>query len=77
MSSKPWLFCLLIITPCFAWSVPAYLQLRYLGATNVRLYNGGWSHWGNRPALPVVEGEMPYSIDKTTTYQLFKPHIRF
>jgi thiosulfate/3-mercaptopyruvate sulfurtransferase len=41
----------------------AYLQLKHLGARDVRLYNGGWSHWGNRLTLPVVEGEKPYSGD--------------
>lgn len=41
----------------------AYLQLKHLGVKNVRLYNGGWSHWGNRLTLPVVEGAEPYSGD--------------
>jgi len=41
----------------------AYLQLKHLGVKDVRLYNGGWSHWGNRLTLPVVEGEEPYSGD--------------
>jgi thiosulfate/3-mercaptopyruvate sulfurtransferase len=41
----------------------AYLQLKHLGARDVRLYNGGWSHWGNRLSLPTVEGEKPYSGD--------------
>ncbi|MBF0256605.1 MAG: sulfurtransferase [Gammaproteobacteria bacterium] len=41
----------------------AYLQLKHLGYTDVRLYNGGWSHWGNQLTLPVVEGEQPYSGD--------------
>ena len=39
----------------------AYLQLKHLGVEDVRLYNGGWSHWGNELTLPVVEGEQPYS----------------
>lgn len=39
----------------------AFMQLKHLGAKDVRLYNGGWSHWGNRLSLPVVEGEKPYS----------------
>lgn len=39
----------------------AYLQLKHLGVKDVRLYNGGWSHWGNRLTLPVVEGDKPYS----------------
>jgi len=41
----------------------AYLQLKQLGVADVRLYNGGWSHWGNELTLPVVEGEAPYSGD--------------
>ncbi|HEB95511.1 MAG TPA: sulfurtransferase [Sedimenticola thiotaurini] len=41
----------------------AYLQLKHLGARDVRLYDGGWSHWGNRLTLPTVEGEKPYSGD--------------
>ena len=38
----------------------AWMQLKHLGAKDVRLYNGGWSHWGNRLTLPVVEGDQPY-----------------
>ena len=38
----------------------AWLQLTYLGYKDVRLYNGGWAHWGNRLSLPVVKGERPY-----------------
>lgn len=41
----------------------AYLQLKHLGVKDVRLYNGGWSHWGNELTLPVVDGETPYSGD--------------
>jgi thiosulfate/3-mercaptopyruvate sulfurtransferase len=41
----------------------AYLQLKALGYTDVRLYNGGWSHWGNELALPVVEGDEPWGGD--------------
>jgi thiosulfate/3-mercaptopyruvate sulfurtransferase len=41
----------------------AYQQLKHLGARDVRLYNGGWSHWGNRLTLPTLEGEKPYSGD--------------
>jgi thiosulfate/3-mercaptopyruvate sulfurtransferase len=41
----------------------AYMQLKHLGVTDVRLYNGGWSHWGNELTLPVVEGNKPYSGD--------------
>jgi len=39
----------------------AYLQLKHLGVKDVRLYNGGWSHWGNRLTLPVVKGKDAYS----------------
>ncbi len=38
----------------------AWLQLRSLGYRNIRLYNGGWAHWGNRLSLPVVQGPEPY-----------------
>lgn len=38
----------------------AYLQLKHLGYEDVRLYNGGWAHWGNTQTLPVVQGEEPY-----------------
>ena len=41
----------------------AYLQLKHLGVKDIRLYNGGWSHWGNALTLPVVEGEGSYSGD--------------
>ncbi len=41
----------------------AYLQLKHLGVKDVRLYNGGWSHWGNELTLPVVEGDKPYNGD--------------
>ena len=41
----------------------ACLQLKHLGYEDVRLYNGGWTHWGNRLTLPVVEGTGPYSGD--------------
>ena len=41
----------------------AYMQLKHLGAKDVRLYNGGWSHWGNELTLPVLEGNTPYSGD--------------
>jgi thiosulfate/3-mercaptopyruvate sulfurtransferase len=41
----------------------AYLQLKHLGYRDVRLYNGGWSHWGNELALPVVEGAEPLGGD--------------
>jgi thiosulfate/3-mercaptopyruvate sulfurtransferase len=38
----------------------AYMQLKSLGYQDVRLYNGGWSHWDNTLALPVIAGEQPY-----------------
>lgn len=38
----------------------AYMQLKALGYDDVRLYDGGWSHWGNALTLPVVEGDEPY-----------------
>ncbi len=41
----------------------AYMHLKYLGYKDVRLYNGGWSHWGNRLSLPVVDGDKPYGGD--------------
>lgn len=41
----------------------AYAQLKSLGYKNVKLYDGGWSHWGNRLTLPTVEGEKPYAGD--------------
>ncbi|MBK1719913.1 sulfurtransferase [Thiocystis violacea] len=41
----------------------AYLQLKHLGYRDVRLYNGGWSHWGNELTLPVVEGPEPFGGD--------------
>lgn len=41
----------------------AYTQLKSLGYKHVKLYNGGWSHWGNRLTLPTVEGEKPYAGD--------------
>ncbi len=41
----------------------AWMQLKHLGYKDVRLYNGGWSHWGNTLTLPVVEGEEAYGVD--------------
>jgi thiosulfate/3-mercaptopyruvate sulfurtransferase len=38
----------------------AWMQLKSLGYRDVRLYNGGWSHWGNELTLPTVMGEQPY-----------------
>lgn len=39
----------------------ACMQMKSLGYKDVRLYNGGWSHWGNQLTLPVVEGTEPWS----------------
>jgi thiosulfate/3-mercaptopyruvate sulfurtransferase len=41
----------------------AWMQLKHLGYEDVRLYNGGWSHWGNALTLPVVEGDAPLGGD--------------
>ena len=41
-------------------STLAWLQLKALGYKDVRVYNGGWSDWGNNLTLPVVTGDMPY-----------------
>ena len=41
----------------------AYVQLKSLGYKDVRLYDGGWSHWGNRLSLPTVISDKPYSGD--------------
>ena len=38
----------------------AYMQLKSLGYKDVRLYNGGWSHWDQSLSLPVVKGDKPY-----------------
>ncbi|MEG3619692.1 rhodanese-like domain-containing protein [Magnetovibrio sp. PR-2] len=38
----------------------AYMQLKAIGYKDVRLYNGGWGHWGNELSLPVVEGREPF-----------------
>lgn len=41
----------------------AWMQLKSLGYQDVRLYNGGWSHWGNELTLPTVMGAEPYDAD--------------
>ncbi|MFA5626517.1 MAG: rhodanese-like domain-containing protein [Thiohalomonadaceae bacterium] len=41
----------------------AWMQLKSLGYEDVRLYNGGWSHWGNELTLPTVMGAEPYDAD--------------
>ncbi len=38
----------------------AYQQLTHLGYTNVKVYDGGWSHWGNWLDIPTVEGDKPF-----------------
>jgi len=38
----------------------AYIQLKALGYEDVRLYNGGWAHWGNELSLPVIMGSEPW-----------------
>lgn len=38
----------------------AYLQLTHLGYKGVKLYNGGWSQWGNWQDLPTVKGNKPF-----------------
>ncbi len=38
----------------------AFLQLKHLGYKDVKLYNGGWSHWGNWLDLPTVKGGKPF-----------------
>ena len=40
-----------------------WMQLKHLGFEDVRLYNGGWAHWGNALSLPVVEGEEPFDAN--------------
>lgn len=37
-----------------------YLQLKSLGYKNVKLYNGGWSQWGNWLDVPTVKGDKPF-----------------
>jgi len=44
-------------------STLAWLQLKSLGYRDVRVYNGGWSDWGNNLTLPVVVGDKPYDGD--------------
>ena len=40
-----------------------WMQLKHLGFDDVRLYNGGWAHWGNAFSLPVVNGEQPFDAN--------------
>ncbi len=39
----------------------SYMQLKSLGYKNIKLYNGGWAHWGNNLVLPAVIGDNPYT----------------
>ena len=41
----------------------AYQQLTHLGYQDVRLYDGGRSHWGNWLDLPTVIGDQPFAGD--------------
>ena len=41
----------------------AYQQLTHLGYQDVRVYDGGWSHWGNWLDLPTVTGDQPFAGD--------------
>jgi thiosulfate/3-mercaptopyruvate sulfurtransferase len=38
----------------------AYQQLTHLGYKNVKVYNGGWSQWGNWLDIPTVTGDKPF-----------------
>ncbi len=38
----------------------AYQQLQHLGYKKVKLYDGGWSHWGNWQDVPTVTGNKPF-----------------
>lgn len=38
----------------------AFLQLTFLGYNDVRMYNGGWSQWGNWQDIPIVKGAKPF-----------------
>ena len=40
-----------------------WMQLKHLGFEDVRLYNGGWAHWGNALSLPVVTGDQPFDAN--------------
>jgi len=41
----------------------AYVHLKHLGYKQVKIYNGGWNHWGGTDTLPAVTGEEPYGED--------------
>lgn len=38
-------------------------QLKSLGYSDVRVYNGGWSDWDRSLTLPVVKGSKPFDAD--------------
>jgi thiosulfate/3-mercaptopyruvate sulfurtransferase len=40
-----------------------WLQLKALGYTDVRVYNGGWSDWDRTLTLPVVKGSKAFDAD--------------
>ncbi len=44
-------------------STLTWLQLKALGYSDVRVYNGGWSDWDRTLTLPVVKGAAPYDAD--------------
>ena len=44
-------------------STLTWLQLKALGYTDVRVYNGGWSDWDRTLTLPVVKGAKPFDAD--------------
>ncbi len=44
-------------------STLAWLQLKALGYSDVRIYNGGWADWDRTLTLPVVKGGKPYDTD--------------
>jgi len=44
-------------------STLTWLQLKALGYSDVRVYNGGWSDWDRTLTLPVVKGGKPFDTD--------------
>jgi len=44
-------------------STLAWLQLKALGYTDVRVYNGGWSDWDRTLTLPIVKGNQAFDAD--------------